>query len=133
MTEKKPKNLTSTTNELNIKGWLHDELMAGKYPNYTEGFLNDLLETGKFPSAINDYKEEIDSNPKIKHITFNVKRNFEYPLQTEIDINSAVPIELTKELKSFMDDTENRLNKLADRLMENEIFKETCAKRSLKD
>ena len=79
MTEKKPKNLTSTTNELNIK------------------------------------------------------RNFEYPLQTEIDINSAVPIELTEELKSFMDDTENRLNKLADRLMENEIFKETCAKRSLKD
>ena len=79
MTEKKPKNLTSTTNELNIK------------------------------------------------------RNFEYPLQTEIDVNSAVPIELTEELKSFMDDTENRLNKLADRLMENEIFKETCAKRSLKD
>ena len=79
MTEKKPKNLTSTTNELNIK------------------------------------------------------RNFEYPLQTEIDINSAVPIELTEEMKSFMDDTENRLNKLADRLMENEIFKETCAKRSLKD
>ena len=79
MTEKKPKNLTSTTNELNIK------------------------------------------------------RNFEYPLQTEIDINSAVPIELTEELKSFMDDTENRLNKLVDRLMENEIFKETCAKRSLKD
>ena len=51
----------------------------------------------------------------------------------ELDINSVVPIELTEELKSFMDDTENRLNKLADRLMENEIFKETCAKRSLKD
>ena len=94
MTEKKPKNLTSTKNELNTKRY---------------------------------------STHKIKHITFNVERNFEYPLQTEIDINSAVPIELTEELKSFMDDTENRLNKLADRLMENEIFKETCAKRSLKD
>ena len=50
-----------------------------------------------------------------------------------MNINSIVPIELTEELKSFMDDTENRLNKLVDRLMENEIFKETCAKRSLKD
>ena len=94
MTEKKPKNLTSTTNEL----------MGGRY-----------------------------SNHKKKHITLIVERNFEYPLQTEIDINSVVPIELSEELKSFMDDTENRLNKLADRLMENEIFKETCAKRSLKD
>ena len=51
----------------------------------------------------------------------------------ELNINSIGTIELTEELKSFMDDTENRLNKLADRLMENEIFKETCAKRSLKD
>ena len=51
----------------------------------------------------------------------------------ELNINSIGTIELTEELKSFMDDTENRLNKLVDRLMENEIFKETCAKRSLKD